>query len=312
MSVAEAYGFDFSKEPCESFPFSRFPCRKCLPCLQRRQQEWVTRLTEELRQYDCNYYLTFTYDEDRVPVDEAGQYCFDSDRIIKLHRDLRKRYEQGFFKNPCFKEIKGSPEFFALPKDQKIRYYLTSEYGPTSTERSHYHAVYYNMGIDLYTAELLFKLLWPDGFIRCLPAWPGSAGYISKYLVKDNLESESYTDDTRQSPISIMSKGLGKSYIKRMKSFHEQDPYNRTSYQYHGQKSKMSRYYRQKIFSEDVRDRLYHDYMNETGSYKDKYEAFRLEHPMLYCRLLEERKKYFNDQREAARWQQQKKHNNTI
>lgn len=312
MSVAAEYGFNFASEPCEKFPFSRFPCRKCLPCLHRRQQDWVNRLTEELRQSDCNYYLTFTYDEDNVPHDDAGQYCFDAARIIKLHRDLRKRYQQGKFRNPCYGELIGSPEYLPLPIGQEIRYYVTSEYGPSSTERSHYHAVYYNMGIDLYTAELLFKLLWPEGFIRCLPAWPGSAAYISKYLVKDNLESESYTDDSRQSPIAIMSKGLGKAYIKRMKSFHQADPLNRNFYQYHGQKSKMSRYYKEKIFSEDTRERLYHDYMMETGAYKDKYEQFRLEHPLLYCRLLEERRKFFQDQRDAARWQQQKKHNNTI
>lgn len=309
MSVAEEYGFDFKSEPCENFPWNRFPCRKCLPCLRNRQQQWVTRLVEDLRKYENNYYITFTYDDSHVPVDEFGQMCFDSKRLIKLNRDLRKRYQVGRFRNVLHDQIIGSPLYFDLPKDQKIRYYITSEYGPTSTERSHYHAVYYNMGIDIYTAELLFKYLWQDGFITIYPALPGSAGYISKYLVKDNVEGNSYQDDTRQSPILICSKGLGLDYVDRMKDFHNAAPMERRFYQYHGERKTLSRYYKKKIFSDDVREQQYHSYMARSGALKDKYEMFRLEHPLLYCRLLEERNKFFDDQREAERWNVARKHN---
>lgn len=306
MSVAEEYGFDFSSEPCESFPFSRYPCRKCLPCLKRRQQEWVTRLCEELRQHDNNFFVTLTYEDSYVPADTDGQMCFDNARIIKLHRDLRKRYQQGFFRNP-YSMVPGFPETFPLPKDQKIRYYVTGEYCPTSTQRPHYHAVYYNMGVDLYTADLLFQSLWPDGFIKVLEAGEAAAGYISKYLVKDNLVVDSYHDDTRMSPIAIMSKGLGKSYIDRMKDFHLADPDSRRAFQYHGEKRYLSRYYRGKIFSDEQREDWYHDYSAESGALKDKYNIFRQEHPLLYTRLLEERKKYFDDQRTSARWEILKK-----
>lgn len=307
MSVEEALGFDFSSEPCEYFLTRKWACRKCLPCLHRRQQEWVSRLTEELRQHDNNYYLTFTYEDSFLPFDEDGQMCFDSKRIIKLHRDLRKRFQEGRFRNPCYHEIEGSPEFLPLPKDVHFKYYLTSEYGPEesgATQRPHYHAVYYGLGVDIYTAELLFKSLWPDGFIKCLPAWPGSAGYISKYLVKDVTSGDSYNDDTRMSPIAIMSKGLGKSYVQRMESWHHADP-SRTFFQYHGDKKVLSRYYKDKLYPKMDGDeptpylkyRLAAEaaFQKRTNEVREKYYFLSRDHPEVYKRLLSERNKYFSD-----------------
>lgn len=309
MSVAEAYGFRFADEPCEHFLERKWACRKCLPCLHRRQQEWVARLTEELRQHDNNYYLTFTYEDSFLPVDKDGQMCFDKQRIIKLHRDLRKRFQQGRFRNPCYYEIEGSPEFLDLPRDVHFKYYLTSEYGPEesgATQRPHYHAVYYGLGVDLYTAELLFKSLWPDGFIRCLPAWPGSAGYISKYLVKDvSTNGDAYCDDTRMSPIAIMSKGLGLSYVDRMESWHHADP-KRTFFQYHGEKKVLSRYYRDKLYpksKEGEEPTPYDKYrLAAQAAFEQRnhdmirhYNELRILHPEKHKRLMEERRKYFSD-----------------
>lgn len=314
MSVAEVYGFDFSQEPCEHFLTRRWACRKCLPCLHRRQQEWVARLTEELRQHENNYYLTFTYADEYLPFDDSGQMCFDSQRIIKLHRDLRKRFQDGRFRNPVYGEIIDSPEFLPLPKKQKFKYYVTSEYGPddVATERPHYHAVYYGLGIDIYTAELLFKSLWPDGFIRCLPAWPGSAGYISKYLVKDVTLTDSYHDDTRMSPIAIMSKGLGKSYIDRMAAWHHADPH-RTYFQYHGEKKVLSRYYKDKLYPKSkpgepltpydkYRLAAEASFNQKTFSMKEKYYRLEQQHPEAYKRLLQERDKYYRDMSVNEQW----------
>lgn len=311
MSLAEELGFDFSSEPCETFPFSRFPCRKCIPCLRRRQQEWVARLTEELRHHEGNYFVTLTYEESKIPIDDNGEYCFDNKRIIKLHRDLRKRFQEGFFRNPAFEEIIDSPEYLDLPHS-KIKYYLTSEYGPNGTHRSHYHAIYYGLGVDLYTAELLFRLLWPDGHITVYPAQEGAAGYISKYLCKDVLEVDSYNDKFRQSPIAIMSKGLGADYIDRMKSWHNADPMNRTYYQYHGEKKCLSRYYKKKLFSDQVRDELADRYFERSGALKEKYEQLRISDQVSYLKVLEERRKYFSDLKESERWNMLKKANKTL
>lgn len=307
MSLAEEYGFNFAAESCERAPFSRFPCRKCLPCLHRRQQEWVSRLCEELRQHDDNYFVTLTYADEYLPYDDKGQMCFDKDRIIKLNRDLRKRFQQGYFTNPVYDVLHGSPKKIELPEGVHFSFYLTSEYGPHDSHRPHYHAVYFNLGVDLYTAELLFRTLWPDGFITIFPAEEGSAGYISKYLCKDVLEVDSYHDDNRQSPIALMSKGLGISYVERMKSFHQADVENRRFFQYHGEKKVLSRYYKNKIYSDDQRQQYLQKIGPEIGLLRDKYTQFKEDFPELWTQLLSERKHFFDEMRERERWNMLKK-----
>lgn len=307
MSVAEEYGFNFADEPCEYFLWRKYPCRKCLPCLHRRQQEWVSRLTEELRQHDNNYFITLTYSDDYVPVDENGLMCFDNRRIIKLNRDLRKRFQVGRFRNLAEYVISGSPEFLPLPKDQKIKYYITSEYCPNGTHRPHYHAVYYNLGVDLYTAELLFRSLWPDGFITVLPAYESAAGYISKYLCKDVVTEESYTDYLQQSPIAIMSKGLGLSYVERMYDWHRADPSNRKFFQFHGEKKTLSRYYKLKLYTDEERQDAFSSIMFDEMELRHKYNRLRITHPERFKRLMEERSKFYEDMKDREQWNYLKK-----
>lgn len=260
-----------------------------------------------LRQSENNYFVTFTYDEESVPGDENGLMCFDSKRIIKLHRDIRKRYQLGRFKNPAWPGIPGMPEFLYLPKKQPIRYYLVGEYCPTSTHRPHYHAVYYNTGVDQYTFEVLLRHLWPEGFITVFPAYEGAAGYISKYLCKDVLEVKSYIDEFQQHPIAIMSKGLGLSYVDRMKSWHQDSPYDRQYYQFHGEKKVLGRYYKQKIFTDEQREDFAESFASQTRSMRQKYQDLQKEHPLTYQRLMKERIKYYDDLRESERWNMLKK-----
>lgn len=128
MSLEVELGFDFSSEPCEKFIWTGYPCRKCLPCLERRQKAWVTRLVEELREHDHNYFVTLTYAPEFVPADENGLMKVCKEHLVKLNRDLRKRFQQGSFLYSD--DTISYQERFSLP-DLKYKYYLTSEYGPS-------------------------------------------------------------------------------------------------------------------------------------------------------------------------------------
>lgn len=307
MSVAEEYGFDFSQEPCINAPWSKYPCRKCLPCLIRRQKAWVARLVEELRQHDRNYFVTLTYDDDHVPFDENGQMCFNKSHLIKLNKDLRKRFQDGRFRNPVYSQLDGSPQFITLPSDVKFRYYITTEYGET-TFRPHAHGVWYGLDVDPSTAEVLFRSLWPYGFVSVFPAGEGAAGYISKYLVSDGVGKQSYQDPKAMSPFQLQSNGLGKSYVERMQSWHMADKRHRMYTQYHGSKGTMDRYLKHKIYDEEFLAELSEEYKDKVYQLHLSYNAFEAQHPALYARLLEERKHYFNEMKIGIQWNSQKKH----
>lgn len=273
-----------------------------------RQKAWVSRLVEELRNHDFNYFVTLTYAPESVPTDAAGRMCFNKQHIVKLNRDLRKRFQQGYLTNPVSSFLLGSPERLELPKGLKYKFYVTSEYGPSGTQRPHYHGVWYGLPDSLPTVEVLFRTLWPYGYVSVFPAEDGAAGYISKYLVSDGVGKQSYTDTDLESPFALMSKGLGLSYVERMGEWHRSDP-RRMYTQYHGQKGTMDRYLKHKIFTEEQLEPQRQDFFEHGGDLKDKYLRFKQEHPLLYSRLLQERSKYFHDLQESTRWQIIKKHN---
>lgn len=299
MSVAEAYGFNFAEEGCIKAPFQPFPCRKCIPCLLHRQKAWVARLTEELRAHPFNYFVTLTYDDDHVPVNDNGEMVFNKQHLIKLNIDMRERFQRGVLRNPVESIILGSPKYLDLPKDVKYKYYITSEYGP-STFRPHYHGVWYGLPESFALVEVLFRSLWPYGFVSVFPANEGAAGYISKYLVSDGVGKDSYNGNGMP-PFALMSKGLGKSYIERMGAWHRSDP-KRMYTQYRGSKGTMDRYLKHKIYPQEVLDEYSTEVLDKMWQIKYKYYKFQLEHPEEYNRLIAERYKFFNDQKDSIQW----------
>ena len=305
MSVAEAYGFNFADEGCIKAPFQPFPCRKCIPCLLHRQKAWVSRLVEELRNHPFNYFVTLTYDDEHVPVTEDGEMCFNKQHFIKLNQDMRKRFQQGKLRNPVSDVLLGSPEFIELPKDVKYKYYITTEYGPT-TFRPHAHGVWYGLPESRDVVEVLFRTLWPYGFVSVFPAAEGAAGYISKYLVSDGVGKDSYAGGNGMPPFSLMSKGLGASYIDRMGEWHRANP-KRMYTQFHGSKGTMDRYLKHKIYSEDVLEDYSDEVLEKMWNTKAKYYKFQLEHPVEYSQLLAERYKYFQDMKDSIEWSINKK-----
>lgn len=303
MSLAEELGFDFSSEPCERFPLGGYPCRKCLPCLQRRQKAWVTRLVEELRDHDYNYFVTLTYSPENVPADSDGQMMVRKDHLVKLNRDLRRRFQQGFF---SFSDPDtGISSRFELPA-LEYKYYLTSEYGP-SGGLPHYHGVFYNFPDDRYLVELLFRSVWRYGFISVFEAQEGAAGYVSKYLVTDGVGKKSYTDEFQTKPFALMSKGLGRSYVNRMLAWHQADPQHRGFYQYHGDKGVLDRYLKHKIFTEDQLQYFAELFQTRNSSRVSLYQHLRNSDPKKYEALMEERRQYFYNLEYSQSWKVLKK-----
>lgn len=321
MSVAEEFGFNFAEEPCWNLQFipehftkkgtfvpqGVYPCRKCLPCLKRRRDEWVRRLVEELSVHDLNCFVTLTYDDEHLvkTCDDpsTGEVFYDSDdipqmwkpHILKFHADMRKRYQQGFFichwlDHEFRMELHGN-----MPK-----YYLTSELGPLHS-RPHYHAVYYGVE-DINVFTCLVAELWKNGFSSVYPAAAGAAGYISKYLVKEVCADNIDQWRGQLPPFSLMSKGIGKVYIERMKDWHLADPEHRQGYQRFGQHGRLSRYYREKIFPEEFRKAHANNYMDSLTVLWSKYNILQRDHPARYERLMQERNKYISDQLYSESW----------
>jgi hypothetical protein len=171
------------------------PCGKCRSCRKAKSKEWSIRMLHELDNYDKSSFVTLTYNDETVPE----------------YNSLRKADLQKFFKR-LRKNLSIENE------DRKIKYFATGEYGD-QTQRPHYHAILYNIGLSYYDQNLV-RLSWslnnePLGHVHFGLVEPKSIMYVAQYINKKfsgPLEYEEYISTNRENVFKLSSNGFGKSY----------------------------------------------------------------------------------------------------
>lgn len=235
-------------------------CRHCYECLQNRSSEWVSRLLIERDSWQDTYFFTLTYNEDSVPWNQSHtRRVVSPEHISKFTADLRQRFQQRSFHFLGQKLLLPATTF---------KYYITSEYGSQDhTERPHYHGIFYVNCEDEYLLFCLFTSVWNKGIVDFQRAGEKAAGYVSKYLVKYDLDEDTksayiFDEDGEKvfAPLtrcfSRMSKGIGSAYFSHSArlDWHRLYPQERGYIPMPGGvKLPMPRYFTQKIFDDDMR-----------------------------------------------------------
>lgn len=222
------------------------PCGKCVSCKKRRASNWSFRLLKEAEVSISAFFLTLTYDTDHVPITQKGFMTLEKSHLPNFIKRLR---------NPHYATQK-----------EKLKYYAVGEYG-TNTYRPHYHMVIYNLdlqhllppkevkaierGLHTLDGKTHYKTeLWPCGTLTIGILTPASAAYTLKYISKDAIIPMHRNDD-RLKEFSLMSKGLGSSYLSpSIMQWHREDILGRMYCNLKGgMKIAMPRYYQQRIYS---------------------------------------------------------------
>lgn len=195
-------------------PAYELPCGHCLGCRTDHAKEWSNRLIMESQYHDSTFFVTLTYDDEHLPVvesldDETGEYFCAS--------TLDKRDAQLFIKRLRR----------AFP-DDKIRYYIAGEYGP-STGRAHMHAIIFGLhlvdlqpfgrsetGNQYFISEALSRI-WNKGFVSVEPANEYTMRYVCAYVttkIGAHCNAE-YEERGLVPPFALMSlkPGLGCQYL---------------------------------------------------------------------------------------------------
>lgn len=186
------------------------PCGHCLECKKERSQSWSLRLMLESLGYGCSAFLTLTYDDEHLPLNEYRFPTLQREDLTLFFKRLRRDLEP-----------------------RRIRYYACGEYGD-HTARPHYHAIVY--GID-YRERELCEENWPNGFVTLGDVTPASCNYVAGYVQKKLYDNESYDDI--EPPYSVMSKHIGADYFNR----HCIELLNNNYLLYRGKKFKLPRYF---------------------------------------------------------------------
>lgn len=198
----------YKKEGITSFiKMISIPCGCCRECMNMISREWAFRITAEAKLYPNNsYFVTLTYDDDKLPSD----MMLDSKLISNFNKKLK-----------TYLNRKGWNSDF--------RFYGVGEYG-SNTARPHYHIIYFNLDLQdievdyinqdknmILKSEFLNEV-WANGFVTIGEVTIASASYVARYCDKkkrlNKTERQELIDEGIVPEYSVMSRrpGIG-SYL---------------------------------------------------------------------------------------------------
>lgn len=244
-------------------------CQNCMECRKQKAREWQVRLTEEIRNNEKAIFITLTYDNKSLKELSKGiskkGYDKDNEIATKSVRRFLERWRKKYKKS--------------------VKHWLVTELGQTKTERLHIHGI-------LWTEETTetIEQIWKYGHI-----WVGeyvnerTVNYIVKYISKSDNLHKTYK------PKILTSAGIGNHYMNR--TDHRNNIYKgkKTNELYttkSGVKLALPIYYRNKIYSEEEREKLWQQKLDEEVRYINgtKIDISKGEE-VYYKRLMTERKK---------------------
>lgn len=190
------------------FYFQPVPCGKCPDCRADVAREWSNRCLLELEDNDnCGCFLTLTYNDFNLPLDDDGP-------------TLRKRDLQLFMKRLRW--------FFS---SKRIRFFACGEYGPR-TNRPHYHVILFGLGLSdfgdcvvkkynklgqpLWVSNNLSRI-WSFGYHMIGAVTKESCDYVARYTVKKqfDLDSDGEYPPHVLPPFTLSSRRPGIGMLRR-------------------------------------------------------------------------------------------------
>lgn len=202
--------------------FIEIPCGKCIGCRLAYSRSWADRCMLELQDHSEAWFVTLTYDDLSVPVNEYidsnGEICesftLEKKAISIFMKALRQSHESRF-------------------PGEKLRYFAAGEYGER-THRPHYHLIIY--GLHLLDNELSYwksdergYTLWESSWLKTIWKDRGrvivghvnwdTCAYTARYIMKkqNGLTSSIYDKFNFEKEFTSMSThpGIGKNYYER-------------------------------------------------------------------------------------------------
>lgn len=169
----------------KDFLYHKVPCGKCLNCLKKRAQDWAFRLEQEEKQHSSCLFVTLTYDDEHLPITDTFYPTLVKSDLQNFMKRLRKLHIH------------------------KLKYYAVGEYG-TKFSRPHYHIILFGSNFEAIQSAWTLRNE-PLGNVYIGDVTPASIRYVTNYIITYSIPNHELNGRIQQ--FSLMSKGLGKSYI---------------------------------------------------------------------------------------------------
>jgi hypothetical protein len=219
------------------------PCGKCFQCLARRRNGWSFRLWHQLNVAESACFMTLTYGDSETggedpPLSKNGLPQLNRKHLQDFLKRLRK-YEKTKLKN-----------------DTTIKYYAVGEYG-TNNHRPHYHLIIFNLSsATIARSNMVAEKIWKKGFVDIAVCNIKSINYVVGYINQGAWVAKHELDD-RTPHFSVMSKGLGSSYLTDRIAEMHLNRMDGSVMHPSGFRIPMPRYYKDQIFTVEEKADLY-------------------------------------------------------
>lgn len=231
------------------------PCGRCPQCKARDISSWSFRLMQHMKNVESAYFVTLTYDNDRVPVTQNGYMGLLKKDLQNFFKRLRKSHDE------YWDLLVRSGRTVRGYKPKPLKYFAVGEYGGRSY-RPHYHIILFNARLELITpawskVDRSTGEIIPFGFVHLgddRGVNEASVGYTCKYIAKPK-RIPLHRNDDRVPEFRLMSKGLGADYLSvDILKWHLADVENRMYCTIDGgKKISMPRYFKDRIYSDEQR-----------------------------------------------------------
>lgn len=193
--------------------YYQVPCGQCIECRLKYSREWALRLCCENAIADNALFVTLTYDDEHLHLNDFGMSTLVPADYSKFMKDLRRycQYHYG---------VDG------------IRFFCAGEYG-SETKRAHFHLIIFNLpqqihdnlkfyranfnGDSLYNSEELSKI-WSNGYVVVAPFCFKTAAYVARYVTKKmkGTEAKVYKQLHLEPEFAQMSRrpGIGREFYE--------------------------------------------------------------------------------------------------
>lgn len=248
--------------------FRVVPCGKCYVCLQKRRNDWIFRINQELKVSTSAFFITLTYDDLYIPIDENNNFTVSKKDVQLFMKRLRKKIQP-----------------------YKVRYFVVSEYGGL-TKRPHYHMILFNFPHKEFFVNDVVCTSWKNGFVSVAKVNPARIAYVTKYCMQFDSLPEYLKPNFM---LCSRRPAIGSNYLsENVKKYHREKLDSSVSY--NGFKFRMPRYYQDKIFDDDaklllkIKGHVYSklsdsEYDKKYGEYDEK--SLLIYRPLMKCQIIE-------------------------
>lgn len=223
-------------------------CGNCMECKKQKSREWSVRLQEHIKHNKNGKFVTLTFSNESIAkLAEDIQYKFKTKPTGYLLDNLIATKGMRMF-NERWRKIKPG---------KALHHWTVTELGHKNTENIHLHGI-------VWTDEPYERIRekWKYGWIYPRSTEEAKRSYVNnrtinyttKYICKMDLDHKTYT------PIILSSPGIGKDYVNSKAATYNK--YNGTdtldTYRTEtGHEMKLPIYWRNKIFTDEEREKLW-------------------------------------------------------